>query len=599
MQVVSYMSGLSGGSWVTGSLFFNDWPTIRDLVFGDGKDLGGWLLDLPFASPDGLNVLTDENQAFYGSLLWSVMAKAESGIDTSMTDTWARMISYHFLNQTSRANFFTNDTAHGAGQLWSRIPDIPAFRSHLSPLPLAVACSRPVGSNLTTVLGLEPVVYEISPFEFGSFDPVLSAMMSTKYAGTHMRDKKPENMDECVTGFDQAGFVMGTSASLFNQIFDFAHNTLEMRRDDVDTMLYLLQRQLRSVRTRADDVANWPSPFTGLKPDSFEDSSATWLEMIDGASALENIPLSPMLVNARGIDTIVVVEGSADSLDNWPNGTSILKSQERQQLFLRASHRTLPPMPPTTADFENTGVSSRATFFGCDPKLSPPEWPLVIYLPNQPPLDGTDPVSNSPTFRLVYTLKHTQRFIDQVHAAITLGFTPSSNDPDADFGVCLKCAALDRGRLPLRFADALNSTNSNSTTARPQAIPRSIKCQQCFDRYCYDPSRPPSARDLPPGRKYAFVDPDPQGFDRLTGFLDRAKFGLVGALVGLMVFVGVLIAFLLWWRKRREKEYEYMLVNQLHERDGEAPWIGMAEAQRDHQESQGQGVYETPAFRDR
>jgi hypothetical protein len=30
--------------------------------------------------------------------------------DTSITDPWARMISYHFLNQTSRSNFFTNDT---------------------------------------------------------------------------------------------------------------------------------------------------------------------------------------------------------------------------------------------------------------------------------------------------------------------------------------------------------------------------------------------------------------------------------------------------------------------------------------------------------
>lgn len=40
-----------------------------------------------------------------------------------------------------------------------------------------------------------------------------------------------------------------------------------------------------------------------------------------------------------------------------------------------------------------------------------------------------------------------------------------------------------------------------------------------------------------------------------------------------------------------------MVVSQLHERDGEAPWIGMAEAQREHQDTQGQGGYETPVFR--
>jgi lysophospholipase len=81
--------------------------------------------------------------------------------DTSLTDPWARMISYHFLNQTSRGNFFTNDTAHGAGQLWSQIPEVPAYQQHLTPFPLICADSRPVGSNYTTALPPEPVVYEV------------------------------------------------------------------------------------------------------------------------------------------------------------------------------------------------------------------------------------------------------------------------------------------------------------------------------------------------------------------------------------------------------------------------------------------------------
>ncbi len=72
------------------------------------------------------------------------------------------MISYHFLNQTSRQNFFTNDTGHGAGQLWSQIPLIPAYQSFMVPFPIVVADSRPSGSNLTTVLPLDSVVYEVS-----------------------------------------------------------------------------------------------------------------------------------------------------------------------------------------------------------------------------------------------------------------------------------------------------------------------------------------------------------------------------------------------------------------------------------------------------
>ena len=136
--------------------------------------------------------------------------------DTSLTDPWARMISYHFLNQTTRSNFFTNDTAHGAGQLWSHIPSIPSYAQHQTPFPLIMADSRPVGSNLTTLLAPEPVVYEITPLEFGSWDPNLSAMMNLSYVGTHLKNGVPDNDTACVRAFDQAGFIMGTSASLFN-----------------------------------------------------------------------------------------------------------------------------------------------------------------------------------------------------------------------------------------------------------------------------------------------------------------------------------------------------------------------------------------------
>lgn len=71
------------------------------------------------------------------------------------------MISYHFLNQTDRDNFFSNDSAHGAGQLWSQVPLIPSWQQQLVPFPIIQADSRPVGSNLTTSLPPTAVVYEV------------------------------------------------------------------------------------------------------------------------------------------------------------------------------------------------------------------------------------------------------------------------------------------------------------------------------------------------------------------------------------------------------------------------------------------------------
>jgi lysophospholipase len=57
---------------------------------------------------------------------------------------------------------------------------------------------------------------QMTPMEFGSWDPQLSAMVNISYAGTHLTNGQPDNSTACTTFFDQTGFIMGTSASLFN-----------------------------------------------------------------------------------------------------------------------------------------------------------------------------------------------------------------------------------------------------------------------------------------------------------------------------------------------------------------------------------------------
>lgn len=196
------------------------------------------------------------------------------------------------------------------------------------------------------------------------------------------------------------------------QIVDFARNTIsEFSAEDGAGMLYVLSRLLRSVRTRADDVANWPSPFTGLKSEVFQDSGADWLELIDGSSNGENVPYGPLFVRARSLDVIVTAEGSADIPGfNWPkyvvkhhsknvthipafSGSSLITTKARQDTILRSSHQPFPPIPGTPQEFIDMGVNARPTFFGCDPLQTPAEYPLVIYLPNAPPLNGEDPVT--------------------------------------------------------------------------------------------------------------------------------------------------------------------------------------------------------------
>ena len=85
------------------------------------------------------------------------------------------------------------------------------------------------GSNLTGCLPLNSTVYkvritlpcptahvQIMLYEMGSFDPSLSAMANMQFLGMHLVGSAPGNTSMCVTGFDQASFMIGTISSLFN-----------------------------------------------------------------------------------------------------------------------------------------------------------------------------------------------------------------------------------------------------------------------------------------------------------------------------------------------------------------------------------------------
>ncbi|KAF9650395.1 phospholipase B [Thelephora ganbajun] len=527
LQVASYISGLSGklnhpcGSWFTGSLYLNDFATIPELVHGNGKDRTGWLLDLGLFLPAGLNILDDKNTLFFQSVVTSVVAKSSTGIDTSITDAWSRMLSYHFLNQTSRANFFTDQSSHGAGQLWSNLPRNPMFEEYNVPLPLIVFDSRPSGVKLDGYTPHNIPVYEVSPFEMGSWDPSLSAMANLTHIGTHLSNGKPDNDTACVTGFDQAGFVIGTSSSLFNILLDKGQNLFEgWGEKDSAALGRLISMLLASIETRAKDVANWPSPFNSIKSNTYIDTNARWLELIDGGLNLENVPLGPLLVNSRGVDFILAADASADTHDSWPNGTSPINTILRLNNILPSSHKKFPPIPATPDDFVSMGLNTRPTLFGCDPaSTSNPEYPLVLYLPNAPPLTGEKPVSNSNTFKLSYSSHHTHLFLDQVHANTIGGFKPGTNSPDPDWPKCLQCAAVDRGRMKLS-----------------PAVPRSEFCTKCFKQYCYDPANPQSVSQLP-NRVLKFGGPD-------GSFFEEHKAVIIGVSVGGALFF--IIVFACW-----------------------------------------------------
>jgi len=357
-------------------------------------------------------------------------------------------------------------------------------------------------------------------------------MTNLTYVGTHLNNGQPDNSTSCVTGFDQAGFVMGTSSSLFNQIVD---QGMAVFGDADSGLFHIIDNLLSEIETRNEDVANWPNPFFGIKNSTFQDANSRWLELIDGGSNLENVPMGPMLVKARGVDVLVAVDGSADDKNSWPNGTAPIWTNRRLKTYLTSSHQQFPPIPENDTDFVNFGVRGRPTFFGCNPtQPTNPEWPLVIYLPNSPPINGDNPASNAGTFQLKYSPLHTRTFLDQVHTNTISGFTPNSNSPDPNWGKCLQCAAVDRARMQLS-----------------PAVARSAICTSCFNQYCYDPSNPPSSSQLP-NRKLEFVNPD----DANESFFKRHEALILGLSIGLgllFLVISPLICFCWFCRRRRQK----------------------------------------------
>ena len=144
---------------------------------------------------------------------------------------------------------------------------------------------------------------------------------------------------------------------------------------------------------------------------------------------------------------------------------------------------------------------------------------MVIYLPNSPPVGGDDPSTNTGTFQIQYTLKQTTVFLNQVQNNTMSGFVPNAQGSDPNFGKCLQCAAIDRARYKV------------SPVAN-----RSDFCTTCFNQYCFSPADPPSQSEIV-GRKYVFVDPDPQGASKVEDFFEAHKVPIILGSVGLVVAV--------------------------------------------------------------
>lgn len=345
-----------------------------------------------------------------------------------------------------------NATGGGISYTWSSIADTSDFKDGSYPMPLVVADGRNPNER---VIGSNSTVYEFNPWEFGTFDPTVHGFVPLKYLGSKFEEGSLPSNESCISGFDSAGFVIGTSSTLFNQ-FLLQINTTSLP-DFVKSVFTDIFAELDKSQ---NDIASYdPNPFYQYNKESSPYASQKMLDVVDGGEDGQNVPLHPLIQPERHVDVIFAVDSSADTDYYWPNGTSLVATYERSLNSSGIGNGTVFPAVPDVNTFVNLGLNTRPTFFGCDSSNMTGPSPLVVYIPNAP----YSYQSNVSTFQLSTDDKQRDNIILNGYEIATM----ANSTLDKNWTACVGCAILSR-------------SFERTDTPLPEI------CNQCFDRYCWN-----------------------------------------------------------------------------------------------------------------
>ncbi|KAF2642808.1 lysophospholipase [Massarina eburnea CBS 473.64] len=456
LQSSTYIAGLSGGGWLLGSIYANNFTSIQNIIDRNGNGDIWQLSNSIFVGPKdgGLQILSQAD--YYKNLVDTVTSKEESPgtFNVSLTDFWARALAFQFVNATDGGPAFT----------WSSIQDDDDFKNANNPFPLLVAIERNPGE---TLISTSATNIEFNPYEMGSYDPTLYGFAPLKYLGSNFTSGQIPNGEQCVRGFDNAGFIMGTSSSLFNQVL------LNIGTQDVPAIINnAIQGILTRIADNDDDIADYtPNPFLGFNGRENPSADVSRLTLVDGGEDLQNLPLIPLIQPQRKVDVVFAVDSSADtvepmnpvSAENWPNGTSLVAT------FQRTTNRTMQngtafPYIPDVNTIVNFGFNNRPAFFGCDANnlTTNASSPIIVYLPNAPYVF----LSNTSTFdKLAYSDEERNAMLTNGYNIATMANSTLSGYED--WSTCVGCAIISR-----------------SLTRTGTQVPAA--CKSCFTKYCWN-----------------------------------------------------------------------------------------------------------------
>ncbi|KAF1826190.1 FabD/lysophospholipase-like protein [Dissoconium aciculare CBS 342.82] len=412
LQGMTYVSALSGGSLTLSGMMVNNFARISDLKTK--------LYNINYQNPYQLPIVNaDQIKADMNS-------KFNAGFRATTVDAYGRAISYDFIGGTQGGNALT----------WSNVTTLSAFKSHEIPYPIITLTDTNVPQGECFPSPTNPI-WEVGPYEFGSWDQDVNAFYPTEYLGTPAPTRWFFwQKSSCINGFDNAGLITGISSDTF-----VSGNTCA-RNGTV--------KPLAGLGQVVNDVFGGPnlesSPY-GIVPNPFYHSKRAGkvnerqdLYMQDGGYTGQGIPIFPFIQPERQVDVIFVIDATSSAPTNVTNGASIYRT------YVSANSTGLTAMPviPTPEVFAAQNLSSRAQFFGChDKKVS-----TLIYVPNT----YESGISSSSYFFTPEQLEYTFQG----------GVSMATQANNTEWPACVACAVLHK--------------TSNNLPA---------VCNGCLDKYCW------------------------------------------------------------------------------------------------------------------
>lgn len=87
LQSATYLSGLSGGGWLVGSIYMNNFSTISTLETHEEGSI--WQFENPiFEGPDTGGLQIVDSAKYFHDISKAVSAKSDAGYPTTFTDYW-------------------------------------------------------------------------------------------------------------------------------------------------------------------------------------------------------------------------------------------------------------------------------------------------------------------------------------------------------------------------------------------------------------------------------------------------------------------------------------------------------------------------------